>query len=398
MPLESFADFTYRTFLILVGVALWHYTVLDCKLKKTDLQGEFSVIWELIGRRLMTDIGAVFANLADTGEPALVAQLCRASWLAGAAKSAVRLGICDKLSGGKQTAAWMAKALGANPLHTEELMNSCVAAGLLEKIGNEYQNTRESAKYLVKASPAYYGDAFTYLASLGDLFHKIDEAMLSGKEMSHETKFETEEDEAAYWTHYMLAMDQWGGRMQEGILLNSVDLTGKKKLIDIGCGSGVYTIAMCKEYPNLKGVLFDQEKALPLALSRVDALGMSDQISSLAGNYHEDPFGSGYDVVLYSGALIQESPEGQIRLLKKTFDAMEPGGVVIIQDILRIGRYTETTPKIALESLVAAVFFGGTGGVVSGDETEGFLKEAGFREVKQIPTTGVYSIVTAVKP
>jgi len=84
----------------------------------------------------MTDIGAVFANLADSGEPPLIAQLARASWLAGTAKSAVSLGICDKLSGRKQTAEWMAKELGANPLHTEELMNSCVAAGLLEKVGN----------------------------------------------------------------------------------------------------------------------------------------------------------------------------------------------------------------------------------------------------------------------
>jgi len=346
----------------------------------------------------MTDIGAVFANLADTGEPPLISQLARASWLAGTAKSAVSLGICDKLSGGKQTAAWMAKELGANPLHTEEMMNSCVAAGLLEKIGNEFQNTEESATYLVKDSPAYYGEAFTYLSSLGDLFHKVDEAMLSGEEMSHEDEFATEEDEAAYWTHYMLAMDQWGGRMQEGMLLDSVDLTGKKKLIDIGCGSGVYTMALCQEYPDLKGILFDQEKALPLALSRVEARGMSDQIPSLSGNYYEDPFGSGYDVALYSGALIQEPPEGQVRLLKKTFDAMESDGIVIIQDILRIGPYTETTPKIALESLVAAVFYGGSGGVVSGDETEDFLKEAGFTNTKQVPTTGVYSIVTGVKP
>ena len=60
--------------------------------------------------------------------------------------------------------------------------------------------------------------------------------------------------------------------------------------------------------------------------------------------------------------------------------------------------YTETTPKIALESLVAAVFYGGSGGVVSGDETVEFLTSAGFTSAKQIPLTGVSSLVTAVKP
>jgi hypothetical protein len=47
---------------------------------------------------------------------------------------------------------------------------------------------------------------------------------------------------------------------------------------------------------------------------------------------------------------------------------------------------------------VAAVFFGGSGGVVSGDETVDFMTEAGFTSAEQIPLTGVYSIVTAIKP
>ncbi len=133
----------------------------------------------------MSDIGRVFANLADSGEPPLISQLARASWLAGVAKSAVRLGICDKLSGGKQSSDWMASELGANPLHTREMLNSCVAAGLLEKIGDEFQNTKESATYLVKGKPQYYGEAFTYLTSIGPLFDLLDVAMLTGETISH---------------------------------------------------------------------------------------------------------------------------------------------------------------------------------------------------------------------
>ena len=60
----------------------------------------------------MTRIGDVFSNLADTGEPPLLAQLARASWLAGVAKSAVRLEIFTKLREGKQSSDWMANELG----------------------------------------------------------------------------------------------------------------------------------------------------------------------------------------------------------------------------------------------------------------------------------------------
>ncbi len=346
----------------------------------------------------MKEIGAVFSSLADTGEPPLIAQLARASWLTGVAKSAVGLEIFTKLRGGKRSSAWIASQLEANPAHTREILNSCVSIGLLEQVGDEYQNAEVSASYLVKGEPNYFGEAFTYLASLGSLFDQVDTAMLSGKEVSHEEEFQSEDDEAAYWRHYMLAMNQWGGGVQQQLLLENADLAGKKKMLDVGAGSGVYTVAFCRRYPDLSGVLFDQEKALPVARSIIETEGLSKQISTLAGDYYVDPFGDDYDAVLFSGVLIQEPIDGQLRLLKKAYESMNSGGLIIVQDVLKVGRYTETIPKIALESLVASVFYGGAGGVVSGDDTAGILKSAGFTSMRQIPLPGVYSMVTAVKP
>ena len=346
----------------------------------------------------MKQIGAVFSSLADTGEPPLIAQLARASWLTGVAKSAIGLEIFTKLRDGKQSAAWIASQLGANPTHTKEILDSCVSIGLLEPVADEYQNTDVSASYLVKGEPNYFGEAFTYLASLGSLFDQVDNAILSGKEMSHEEEFQSEDDETAYWRHYMLAMDQWGGGAQQQLLLENVDLSGKKKMLDVGAGSGVYTIACCRAYLDLKGVLFDQEKALPIARSIIETEGLSKRISTLAGDYYVDPFGDYYDVVLFSGVLIQEPVDGQLRLLNKAYESMNSGGLVIVQDVLKIGPYTETIPKIALESLVASVFYGGAGGVVSGGDTAKILTSAGFASPRQIPLPGVYSMVTAVKP
>ncbi|MFQ5933218.1 MAG: methyltransferase [Dehalococcoidia bacterium] len=344
------------------------------------------------------NIGEVFVNLADVGEPPLIAQLARASWLAGVAQAAVKLEIFTKLRGGKLCPAEVAGLLGANPQHTKEMLNSCVAVGLLEKIGDEYQNTKESATYLVKGEPKYYGEAFTYLTSLGPLFGQLDAAMLTEETMSHEQEFQSEEEEADYWRHYMLAMYQWGAAGQQDLLLENTDLTGKRKFLDVGGGSGVYTIAFCQKYPDLTAVLFDQEKALPLARSLIETQGLSRRISTVAGDYYTEPFGTDYDAVLFSGVLVQEPHEGQRRLLRKAYESMKSGGLIIVQDILKIGPYTETSPKIALESLVAAVFYGGQGGVATADETSEFLTSAGFTSPKQIPLPGVYSLVTALKP
>ena len=344
------------------------------------------------------NIGEVFVNLADVGEPPLIAQLARASWLAGVAQAAVRLELFTKLRGEKLNSAEVASLLGANPQYTREMLNAGVAVGLLEKIGDEYQNTKESATYLVKGEPKYYGEAFTYLASLGPLFDQLDAAMLKGETTSHEQEFQSEDEEAAYWRHYMLAMYQWGTTGQQDLLLQNTDLTGKRKFLDVGGGSGVYTIAFCQKYPELNAVLFDQEKALPLARSLIETQGLSQRISTVAGDYYTDPFGTDYDAVLFSGVLVQESAEGQRRLMRKAYESMVSGGLIIVQDILKIGPYTETSPKIALESLIASVFYGGQGGVYAAHEISEFLTSVGFTSPKQIPLPGVYSLVTALKP
>lgn len=50
------------------------------------------------------------------------------------------------------------------------------------------------------------------------------------------------------------------------------------------------------------------------------------------------------------------------------------------------------------EQEIGAVFYGGSGGVVSGDDSSGFMTEADFTSPTQIPLTGVYSPITAIKP
>ncbi len=77
------------------------------------------------------NIGEVFVNLADVGEPPLIAQLARASWLAGVAQAAVRLELFTKSRGKKLNSAEVASLLGANPQYTREMLNSCLSVCLL---------------------------------------------------------------------------------------------------------------------------------------------------------------------------------------------------------------------------------------------------------------------------
>ena len=65
----------------------------------------------------------------------------------------------------------------------------------------------------------------------------------------------------------------------------------------------------------------------------IDASGVADRITLMPGDYLTSPFGSGYDVALLSGMMHRETHANCRLLLSKTFDALEPGGLVIVSDV-----------------------------------------------------------------
>ena len=156
------------------------------------------------------DIGKTFARIANEGEPPLIAQLSRAMWAVGVAQAAIRLELFTELRGKKLTAKDVANLLGSNHHYTKLLLNACVSIALLEKVDDAYRNSEESDTYLVKGEPRYYGDLFTYWTAQWPLWDQLDSGVRTGTPLAYEPAFESEEDEAAYWRHYMMAMHQWG--------------------------------------------------------------------------------------------------------------------------------------------------------------------------------------------
>ncbi len=102
--------------------------------------------------------------------------------------------------------------------------------------------------------------------------------------------------------------------------------------------------------------------------------------------------------MLISGVLQLESLEVCRNLFRKSYESMVSGGLIILQETMIIGPYTETTPHLALSRLAVAIMYGGEGGGHSGDEMAEGLTSVGFTSPKQIPLPGIFSLVIALKP
>ena len=179
------------------------------------------------------NIGETFTKIANPGEPPLISQLSRAMWAVGVAQAAIKLELFTALHGKQLSAAEVADLLDSNHHYTKLLLNACVSIALLNKVGAVYANSAESDTYLVKGQPRYYGDLFTYWSAQWPLWDQLDYGVRTGTPLAFEPTFESEEEETAYWRHYMMAMHQWGTSGQQDQLLISVDLTGKKGVFAI---------------------------------------------------------------------------------------------------------------------------------------------------------------------
>ncbi len=111
-----------------------------------------------------------------------------------------------------------------------------------------------------------------------------------------------------------------------------LDLSGAKAFLDLGCGSGAYSIAACQAYPQLKACCVDFKEILEVTEKYIAASGLSDRISTLPLSYLDDPLPEGYDVIWFGGTLNGYRAD-QIRdIFAKVYHVLPAKGQLILYE------------------------------------------------------------------
>ena len=110
------------------------------------------------------------------------------------------------------------------------------------------------------------------------------------------------------------------------------------RVLDVGCGSGVWSLALAAAGPGASVTGVDLETVLPAFLDRAAALGLRDRVRALAGDAHRLALdGSDFDVALIANVLRLEDPERAAALLARVARAVRPGGQLVVVDALAEG-------------------------------------------------------------
>ena len=235
------------------------------------------------------------------------------------------LGIYTILSKSPMSVKELSAKCESPPEMLEKLLIASVAMGLLERQGLTYKNTKLSEKYLVKGLPLYQGDIISHSASVWHFWDKLEQDMCpAGKR--------ADDDELGH-ENFIRGMHNITVAGRGQIFLDSIDLSNCKKLFDVGGGPATYSILACKKYPQLKAVLFDLPETTKIAREMIAKESMTDRISTVDGDWEKDDFGADNDAVLFSNVLHGPSSKAEMKL-KKAYDSMLSGGLLIIQEFL----------------------------------------------------------------
>jgi cyclopropane fatty-acyl-phospholipid synthase-like methyltransferase len=185
-----------------------------------------------------------------------------------------------------------------------------------------------------------------------------------------------------------------GSRSLGHALARRVDFAPFTCLLDLGGGSGAYTVAILHRYPHLRAILFDFPQVGRLAETVIYQEGLTDRVQIVGGDYEHDVLPPGPDVVLWSGNLHASSPESCRRVLTRLHTLLPPGGMVLIHDYLLDD--THSGPLIPALLALHLTLVSEDGQVYSGAELRDLLAQAGFEAVRIEPfLTGHSSLVIA---
>jgi SAM-dependent methyltransferase len=323
-------------------------------------------------------------DMASGYEPALILE------------AAVRIGVFDVLDDRPLTLPDIVRRTGASARGLRALLNALVGLDLLARYGDDYALTEESAAYLVSTKPSYQGYMCKHVSGhLLPRWMQLTEVVRTGEPSRVVNE---QADGGAYFREFVEDIFPMSYEAA-GVLATELDLaraTGPVRVLDLAAGSGVWGVALAEASPRVAVTAVDWPAVLPVTRKVAERHRVLGQFQFIEGDVLEADYGRGYNVATLGHILHSEGEERSRRLLRKTFDAMAPGGTIVIAEF--VADEDRTGPPDALIFAVTMLVNTEAGDTFTFGEMAAWLREVGFTDVRQLGAPGPSPLILATKP
>jgi hypothetical protein len=273
------------------------------------------------------------------------------------------------------------------------LLDALAALSLLDKRGDRYAVPPSLRRLLVADHPESLLAMTQHQANCLRRWAQLARTIRDGKPAEVAPSVRGEDGDRA---SFIEAMDNISRAAAPALVAELMPIRFTR-LLDIGGGSGTWTIAWLRANGEARAILFDLPSVVPLARQRLERAGLLDRVDLVAGDFYEDPLPGGADLALLSAIVHQNSRRENRALFRKAFAALVVGGRLLIRDVVMDG--TRTKPPAGALFAVNMLSATEGGGTFTLDELREDLAAAGFANVKQLRRDEwMHSVVSAVRP
>ena len=315
-----------------------------------------------------------------------------------ALRAAVELDVFTAIARTNGTVDEISGTCATSERGTRILCDYLTILGFLTKSNGRYALTPDSATFLDSRSPAFVGKAIQFLMHQDQFDHYANLTETVRKGVPTNSTHLAPED--PIWMEFARGMVPLLFPAAKGIaqyLQTALKDVAAPKVLDIAASHGLFGITVAQQNPRAQIYALDWANVLQVTKENATRAELADRYHWIAGDAFKADLGKGYDAVLVTNFLHHFDPATNESLLKRFFDAMNPGGQLVILEFVP-NEDRVSPPPAAMFSLTMLVNTD-HGDAFTFAELASMCGNAGFKDAKFVPLeAGPNSLVIATRP
>lgn len=307
--------------------------------------------------------------------------------------SALELGVFDTLEKGPVTAEELGEQIGLAGRPARTLLLALLGEKLIRSDGDKYRNESIASTFLVSASPQYMGALATHQGTHYEKMAQLTDSLKQDKPVRSGDNYSGAFGDDKAWARRWADITRASSLLMAENLAGQVTLADHTHLVDLGCASCAYSIALAKANPGLRITAVDQPRVADVAAEFVAAEGLSGQITVRGSNIFADAFPD-CDAALLSHVIQGFERERSRALINHIYGWLPRGGQLLLHT--HLPERAQTTFPF-LFGLILQIN-NTQGGEAHGQQlTCQWLREAGFSDLRITTVSPISALITAVK-
>lgn len=313
--------------------------------------------------------------------------------------SALQFGVFEQLEGRSLDVHDLSSRIGVPERPTRALLIALRGLGLLSEDGQEYRNAPDASRYLVRRNPGFMGDFAEHQGVHLANSVELPAAIRSNSSITKRVLKEGYSDqgsgagEGTVGRERLIGAMRVSARLQADPLAERLDLVSGSTLVDLGCGSGDYLIAIARRHPGVRIIAVDYPAISEIASRNVAAAGLEDRVEFRPGDIMKDLLPE-CDAVHLSHVLDGYGRDQARHLVSKMFDEMRGGGRLFVHS------HMPDLSEGLFPNLFGVILLINTeeGEVYEAVDLMEIIRGAGFSDLRTQRVSFLSGLISAVRP